>query len=84
MNIDDIPQQPQRQDDLHNQMQDIVKLAHKFGLYDAADFLTTIIEDRNQYAMEYHIFQEECDHPNQYVNDRSQFVCQDCDKELGR
>jgi len=26
----------------------------------------------------------ECLHTNQYVNDRSQFVCKDCDEELGR
>ncbi len=26
----------------------------------------------------------ECLHTNQYVNDRSLFVCKDCDEELGR
>ena len=34
-----MPQQPQRQDDLSNQLLDLRAIANRCGLYDAADYL---------------------------------------------
>jgi hypothetical protein len=35
----EIPQQPQRQDSLNEQLHDLVKVANRLGMYDAADSL---------------------------------------------
>lgn len=34
-----IPQQPQRQDDVSSQLRDLVEVANRLGMYDAADWL---------------------------------------------
>lgn len=39
-----LSQYPQRQDSLYDQLTDLIKIANKFGLYDAADYL---IKQRN-------------------------------------
>ena len=33
-----------RQDSLHDQLRDLIQLANKHGMYDAADFIKNIIE----------------------------------------
>lgn len=38
-----LPQQPQRQDGLNDQLRDIATFADRLGLYDAADFIRTSI-----------------------------------------
>lgn len=38
-----IEQQPQRQDSTNAQLADLVMFANKLGLYDAADYLRTIV-----------------------------------------
>lgn len=41
-----IPQQPQRQDSTTDQLADLVAFANKLGLYDAADYLRTVLGQR--------------------------------------
>jgi hypothetical protein len=41
-----IPQQPQRQDGLMDQLRDLQAFANKLGLYDAADMLKTYVRTR--------------------------------------
>lgn len=38
-----LPQQPQRQDSLNDQLVDLLALANRAGMYDAADFLARYI-----------------------------------------
>jgi len=40
-----LAQQPQRQDSLMDQLQDLRMVANRCGMYDAADYLRTLIED---------------------------------------
>lgn len=44
--ISQIQQQSQRQDSLANQLLDLRMAANKLGLYDAADFIAKVIEDK--------------------------------------
>lgn len=39
-----IPQQRQRQDALNDQLRDLIPVATKLGMYDAADFLRKLLE----------------------------------------
>jgi hypothetical protein len=39
MNFEDIPERPQRQDSLNDQLEDLVAVANRLGMYDAADYL---------------------------------------------
>jgi hypothetical protein len=41
-----VEQCSQRQDGLLFQLEDLVKIANKFGFYDAADYLTRITESK--------------------------------------
>jgi len=38
-NLKKIPQQPQRQDSLNEQLRDLINVANRLGMYDAADSL---------------------------------------------
>lgn len=38
----DIPRVPQRQDSLHEQLMDLIKVANRLGMYDAADFIVAV------------------------------------------
>lgn len=44
--LDRLPQLPQRQDSTEAQLRDLVAFANKLGLYDAADFIRTVIRER--------------------------------------
>ena len=53
MKIDKIPKLPQRQDALVYQLQDLVQVANRLGMYDAADWLrvqdwSKVQRDRSQ------------------------------------
>lgn len=37
-----IPQEPQRQDSTKEQLQDLVQVAQKLGMYDAADYILSV------------------------------------------
>ncbi len=41
-----VPQLPQRQDSTSDQLEDMVMVAHKLGMYDAADVIRKLLEDR--------------------------------------
>jgi hypothetical protein len=41
-----VPQLPQRQDSLNDQMNDLYHIANKFGFYDAADYIKNNFEDK--------------------------------------
>lgn len=43
--LNQIPPQPQRQDSLHHQLQDLIAVANQCGMYDAADFLRRHTEE---------------------------------------
>lgn len=43
--LDKVLQCPQRQDSLIDQLADLRIIANKFGLYDAADYLKSIVEN---------------------------------------
>jgi len=43
IDLSDIPSLPQRQDSLMEQLCDLIAVANKFGLYDAADLLTMLL-----------------------------------------
>ncbi len=42
--LKDIKQCPQRQDSLQDQLRDLRIIANKFGFYDAADYLKTVLD----------------------------------------
>jgi len=39
MNFEEIPELPQRQDSLNDQLEDLIAVANRLGMYDASDFL---------------------------------------------
>ena len=39
MNFEDIPERPQRQDSLSDQLEDLIAVANRLGMYDASDYL---------------------------------------------
>ena len=41
-----IPQQPQRQDGTNDQLADLAAFAVRLGLYDAADYINTLLKRR--------------------------------------
>jgi hypothetical protein len=41
-----VPQRPQRQDALNDQLSDLVWVAHRLGMYDAADFIVKVLETK--------------------------------------
>lgn len=43
-----IPQQPQDQGALNDQLRQLQAFANKLGLYDAADFISEVIKDRKK------------------------------------
>lgn len=45
-----LPQQPQRQDSTNAQIADLIAFANRLGLYDAADYLNTVL--KHQYPPE--------------------------------
>ena len=45
--LNSIPKLPQRQDSLTDQLTDLVIVANKFGMYDAADYLKHLIKNEN-------------------------------------
>lgn len=42
-----IPQKPQRQDSTNDQLRDLMFVANRLGMYDAADIIRNILEQRN-------------------------------------
>lgn len=42
MNLEEIPTKPQRQDSLTDQLADLIRVANRLGMYDAADAVTQI------------------------------------------
>ncbi len=44
--LNKVEQCPQRQDSLTSQLIDLYQIANKFGLYDAADFVKRLCEDK--------------------------------------
>ena len=47
MNLNEIPKLPQRQDALNDQLKDLVLVANRLGMYDAADWVR-LQTDRSQ------------------------------------
>jgi len=45
-----IPQQKQRQDALNDQLKDLYGVANRLGMYDAADYLRTILVKAGEMA----------------------------------
>jgi len=43
-----IPQEPQRQDSTLNQLQDLIQVAQKLGMHDAADYILLIVRKHNE------------------------------------
>ena len=39
MDFEKIPELPQRQDSLNDQLEDLIAVANRLGMYDASDFL---------------------------------------------
>ena len=39
MDFEGIPELPQRQDSLNDQLEDLIAVANRLGMYDASDFL---------------------------------------------
>lgn len=69
MNIlDDIPSRPQRQDSTMEQLRDLIPIANKLGLYDAADAIRQLFDtdkvDQIQYGchvdLEPHMEPDDC------------------------
>jgi len=46
VDLADVPQQRQRQDALDDQLHDLIYVANKFGMYDAADYLKKLLGNR--------------------------------------
>ena len=46
--LDSIPKQQQRQDSVQDQMDDLLQMATRLGMYDAADVIRTIVQKRGK------------------------------------
>lgn len=68
------PQQPQRQDSLDDQLQDVIKMATLAGCYDAVDWLARRVPRHKTHCPQGHPYDDE----NTYISPDGRRMCRAC------